>query len=199
MKPPSNRPTELWNNNMCPRSVEEYFDAYMGEFDYDWVTSDYPYKGPASAFFRLLTKKVDPYESFARFENMGACGWATKHAGRLNPFTADLLAAAERLGGKLGVESSSSMPGGIGADSGDVWVSLLDGGVGVEVLIWQHQTTNHLHTRQCTTARGPRAYRALLELLGFDWINRKLPGEEVTPTHKEIIALVNDLLLERIP
>jgi hypothetical protein len=75
-----------------------------------------------------------------------------------------------------------------------VWVALLDGGVGVEVAVWESQHTNKPKARQRTTIRGPRAYRALLELLGFDWINRRLAGEEMTPSHVEITTMVNDLL-----
>jgi hypothetical protein len=45
-----------------------------------------------------------------------------------------------------------------------------------------------------TTIRGPKTYRCLLELLGFNFINEELTGESLTPSHREIIDMVTDLL-----
>jgi hypothetical protein len=78
-------------------------------------------------------------------------------------------------------------------------VGLLDGGVGVEVVFWEHDRTNRVHACQRTTVRGPRAYRVLTEFLGFDWSNRILFGEEVRPSHGEIIKQVSELLDSRAP
>lgn len=138
--------------------------------------------------------KMDKYEASQRFEGKGPGCWTMRADRELNDLTADLLAAADALGGKLEKESSSSSPGGIGVDSGTVWVAFLDGGVGVEVVLCEDEYTNRVKALQRTTIRGPRAYRALLELLGFDWINRRLTGETTTPSHRELIQLVNDLL-----
>lgn len=198
MKPPRHRPKQLWSQKSPIPSVSEYFDSYMGEFNTDWINSKYPYGGKASAAFRQVIK-MDDYEASQRFESKGKGCWALRSDEILNNLTADLLAAAETLGGKLEAESSSSMPGGIGADSGSVWLALLDGGVGVEVILWEHQFTNRVSARQRTTIRGPKAYRSLLELLGFDWINRKLPGEQVKPNHEEFRQLVNDLQARKTP
>jgi hypothetical protein len=174
-------------------SVSKYFRTYRGEFRTNWMQSDYPYGRKAHQTFRQVLY-MGSYEASQRFEGKGIGCWALRSDRILNNLTADLLAAAEALGGHLETKSSSSLPGGIGANSGMVWVALLDGGVGVEVELCEHEYTNRMQASQRTTIRGPRAYRALLELLGFDWINRKLTGESATPRHQEFIQLVNDLL-----
>jgi hypothetical protein len=133
---------------------------------------------------------MDDDEASERFEGRGEGCWAPRRNHFPNCLTADLFAAGDLLGGKQESKFSSAMPFGLGADSGAVWVSLLDGGVGVEVVMWEHEYTNRIHGRQRTTVRGPTAYRALLELLGFDWIDRRLVGEKIRPSHKEIRSLV---------
>ena len=187
------RPIELWNRDNIPRSINEYLYSFRGEFSDEAVESDYPYNGVSTTFFRQLLK-IQPNNHFHRFQGIanGIGCWTLRTNHILNNLTADLLAAAELLGGTFKTHSSSSSPGGIGADSSDIWVSLLDGGIGVEVLAWEHETTNRVHASQATTIRGSKAYRALLELLGLKWINRKLPGEDVIPSHKEYIKLVDD-------
>ena len=188
----THRPESLWNQKALTPSVSKYIRAYRGEFDADSIESEFLYRGPASAAFRRLTK-IDPSEGFDRFEGRGSGLWTLRNDRILNPLTADLLAAADTLGGELETKSSSAFPGGIGADSRNVWVTLLDGGVGVEVVLWELQTTNRVKARQRTTIRGPKAYRVLLELLGFDRISRKLHGESVIPPHDEIMRLTNAL------
>jgi hypothetical protein len=187
------RPRTLWSQESPTPSVSKYFNTSQGEFDTDEIDSYYPHGGKASVVFRQVLKMGD-YEASQRFESKGNGCWALRSDRILNDLTADVLAAAETLGGKLETTSSSSMPGGIGADVGTVWVALLDGGVGVEVVLCQHEYTNRMEAHQRTTIRGPRAYRAVLELLGFDWINRRLASESETPSHQEFIQLVNDLL-----
>ena len=186
------RPKTLWSENSPPASVSEYI-AYLGEFDTEWIGSDYPYRGKASDAFRRVTK-LDYCDTEIRFADRGAGCWVLRRDHSLNCLTADLFAAADALGGKLETEDSSSLPGGIGADSSRIWTSLLDGGVGASVVLWEHQYTNRVHIQHKTTIRGPRAYRVLLELLGFDWSNRKLYGEVTRPTHGEIVEQTNTLL-----
>jgi hypothetical protein len=192
------RPQTLWSQESPTPSVQEYFDTYQGEFDTKEIESDYPYGGRASWYFRQVLK-MGAYEASIRFEGKGNGCWALRSDRILNNLTADVLAAAEALGGKLETTSASAMPGGIGADVGTIWVALLDGGVGVDVVLCQHETTNRMQAYQRTTIRGPRAYRALLKLLGCHWINRRLPGESATPSHEEFIQLVNDLLAQEAP
>ena len=186
-------PNVLWSQNLPSPSVSRYFNTYKGEFYTDEIESNYPYTGKPSWAFRQVLK-MDDYETSQRFEGKGDGCWALQSDRILNNLTADLLAAADALGSNPETESLSSMPMGIGAEYGTVWVALLDGGVGVKVVLCENEYTNRMEARQRTTIRGPRAYRALLELLGFDWINRKLTGEQVTPRHEEIIDLVNALL-----
>jgi len=187
------RPIALWSRDNIPSSVNEYLYSFRGEFSDEAVESDYPYNGVSTSFFRKLLK-IQPYDRFDRFQGIvsGIGCWTLRTNHILNNLTADLLAAAELLGGTFKTHSSSASPGGIGADSSDIWVSLLDGGIGVQVLVWEHETTNRVSTSQATTIRGSKAYRALLELLGFKWISRKLPGESVTPSHEDYIKLVCD-------
>ena len=189
----SQRPQTLWRQESPTPSVRKYFDTYQGEFDTQEINSDYPYEGKASRYFRQVLG-MDEYEAARRFEGKGNGCWALRSDRILNNLTADVLAAAEALGGKLATKSASGMPGGIGAEVGTVWVALLDGGVGVEVTLYEHETTNRMRAYQRTTIRGPRAYRALLELLGCHWIKRRLQGESATPSHEELTQLVNDLL-----
>ena len=80
-----------------------------------------------------------------------------------------------------------------------MWVALLDGGVGVEVVLSEHEYTNRVHAGQRTTIRRPKLSRALLEFLGFKWSNRKPPGEKEHPSHGEIAKLVNDFQASRLP
>jgi hypothetical protein len=161
------------------------------------MESNYPYHGPASSSFRRLTR-VDPRETYDRFEAFGIGCWTLRRDKILNDLTADLLAAADFLRGAMKSNASSAGPGGMGVDSSKVWVSFLDGGVGVEVQLYEHERTNRVSGTQRTTIRGAKAYRALLEVLGFDWINRKLEGEAEKPARDEIAQLVENSLRQKI-
>lgn len=193
MKPIKPRLESLWQPKSPSPGISEYIESFGGEFYDKGFESHYPYNGKASAVFRRMVK-IEEFEASERFEGKGTGCWALREDSILNDMTADLIAAAEILGGILSAHGGSSFPGGIGAESSTIWVDVLDGGVGVKVVMWEHECTNQVDARQRTTIRGPKAYRALLELLGFDWINRRLPGEAVTPSHREIINIVNDLL-----
>ena len=187
------RPETLWTLESPTPSVARYLDAHRGEFDTESVESEYPYAGPTSGRFRQL-KTIDPYEGYERFEGLGVGCWTLKSDGILNSLTADLLAAADLMGGKSSSDSVSAFPGGIGIDTSKVWVSLLDGGVGVDVHLSEHEITNRVSGRQRTTIRGPKAYRALLEFLGFSWSNRKLFGELKAPNHGEVSSQVDKMI-----
>jgi hypothetical protein len=191
-----NRPEVLWTQDSNTPSVGRYLRAHRGEFNTGSMESGYPYCGPASKSFRRLAI-INPHEGYERFEGLGTGCWTLKSDGILNNLTTDLLAAADLLGGISASKSVSALPGGIGIDASKVWVSLLDGGVGVDVHISEHEITNRLSGKQRTTIRGPRAFRVLLDFLGFDWSNRKLIGEAKTPTHSEITSQVDQLLSKR--
>jgi hypothetical protein len=120
--------------------------------------------------------------------------WEPRRQGILSSLTADLLAAAQALGGRLHVRVSPGSPGGFHAEGGDVWVELLDGGVGVEVEISEHQTTNRVHAAQRTTILGAGAFRALTRTLGFDHVRRRLPGEAYRPDLATVDRNCSDLL-----
>ena len=173
----------LWIPDAYTPSVQAYVDAFRGELWFDpSETSGYPYNGPAKEYFKRIVK-VNAFEAAERFEGKGVGCWGARKNPALSVFTADLLATADALGGRLDDTQKY----------GSVWTALLDGGVGVFVYLYQHETTNHIRARQVTTVRGPRAYRALLELLGFDWIPRRLFGEASAPSRVEIVTLVDEL------
>jgi hypothetical protein len=184
----SHRPTILWAQEARTPGVDQYIRGHRGEFHTDGIESRYPYGGPASAFVRQ-EKKANLREGYNRFENRGVGCWTLKKDGILNDVTADLLAAGDFLRGSMRSDSTSASPGGIGVESSEIWVAFLDGGVGVDVVLYEHERTNRVTGTQRTTILGPKAYRALLELLGFDWINRKLEGESEKPVHDEIAVL----------
>jgi hypothetical protein len=171
----------LWKPENPPRSVDKYMSAFMGEFSQvEDLESDFPYEGKASSTFRQI-RTPEQNKWFTRFEGLGEGCWVPKRDSILNNLTADLLAAAEFLGGEMHTQGSSALPGGIGADGRFIWMKLLDGGVGVEVLVSEHEYTNRVSGFQRTTIRGAKAYRALCEFLGFDSPSRKLPGEGSVP------------------
>jgi hypothetical protein len=196
MKPKSNRPKLLWSQEGPPDSVNEYFDAYMGEFGTDWIESGYPYKGPAEAVFLELSES-DLKDGFDRFQGQGIGCWVLRNNDTLNDLTADLLAAAELLGGELWTDGSSAAPGGTGVDAGAVWLKLLDGGVGAEVVLCEADRTNEVEASQVTTVRGARAFRCVVELLGFDPSIEVLPGETKAASREDITQLVDELLNRR--
>ena len=187
------RPGILWESETPPRSVEAYFNAHAGEFDCEGLSSDYPYSGPASRYF-VLSPEKDPRPHLERFDHIPAPCWEVPTRKILNPLTADLLAAAEFLGSEIGSSSTSGPPGGFGADAHRTWMPLLDGGVGFDLQIYQDEWTNRVSGAQRTVVRGPRAYRVLLELLGFSWINRPLPGERMMPRRGDICRSMSELL-----
>lgn len=161
-------PEPLWTRENLPSSVSKYCDAFMGEFpQVEWIQSDYPYGGSSSTSFKRV-RLVETNKWYARFEGLGHGCWCPRRDGILSNLTADLLAAAEFLGGQMLTHGSSGLPGGIGADSRIVWLGLLDGGVGVEVLVSEHEVTNRVSAYQRTSIRGAKAYCALVESLGFE-------------------------------
>jgi hypothetical protein len=158
------------------------------------MKSRFPYSGDAVRSFREL-REINPYEGYHRFAKGAAEGCWTLIKDKIrNNLTADLLAAAEVLFGQVATNATYGPAGGYGVDTGEVWVGLLDGGVGVEVHVGQDDETGRPEGWQRTTIRGPKTYRCLLELLGFNFINEKLTGESLTPSHREIIDMVIDLL-----
>jgi hypothetical protein len=188
------RPARLWTQDDPTPGVEAYFGAHQGEFYVEGIKSAYPYRGSKwwKDFEELET--INPDEGYHRFEGRGAGSWTLCDDEIENGLTADLLAAANLLGGSGEAGGTHGPAGGYGVDTGEVWVGLLDGGVGVGVHVGQDESTNEPEGWQRTTIRGPRAFRCLLELLGFDFISEKLTGEPVTPSHQEIINMVTDLL-----
>jgi len=196
MNTPLDRPKALWTPINTTPSVNRYLNYYGNEFATDFIKPNYPYEGPASKTFRKISNLDYSRDWERRLEEMGNGCWAVRRDEMLNPLTADLLAAADLLGGVQHRNSSSAAYGGMGVDESIQCVYLLDGGVGVVIRFYEDDRTNSVEASEQTTIRGPRTYRVLTELLGFDWINRKLPEEDKRPTHEEIQEQVRSLLLK---
>jgi hypothetical protein len=162
----------LWSQKNLSSSIQNYFDAYMGEFNTGCVESNYPYSGKISEKFRRIAQ-IEEYEKDFRFEGKGSGCWTLQKDHELNSLTGDLMAYADILGGLIEKKSSSSLSSGIGADSDKLWISFLDGGIGVHILISEHEYTNRVYAKQKTTIRGPMAFRTLCCFLGFEWSNLK--------------------------
>jgi hypothetical protein len=184
-----------WSADALPTAIARYLRAFQGEFDVREVASELPYCGPPSAQFRRSQHDGERIARFHRFATRRrTVFWEPRRHAILNPLTADLLAAAQALGGRLHARGSSAGPFGFHAGGCDVWVELLDGGVGVEVEITEHQTTNLVHAAQRTTILGAAAFRALTRTLGFEHVRRRLPGEAVRPDLATVDRNCNDLL-----
>ena len=194
MTPDAALPEVLWTYKAPPLSIKRYLSAHRGEFRLSGMRSRFPYSGDAMKTFREM-REVNPYEGYHRFATGAGEGCWTLIKDKIrNNLTADLLAAAETLSGQVATKASYGPAGGYGVDTGEVWVGLLDGGVGVEVHVGQDDETSRPEGWQRTTIRGPRTFRSLLELLSFNFISEKLTGESLTPSHREIIDIVADLL-----
>ncbi|MDA7649421.1 hypothetical protein N8580_03705 [Akkermansiaceae bacterium] len=157
------------------------------------MKSGYPYSGRPWERFQELPE-VNPYEGFGRFVGAGEGCWELIHDKIRNNCTADLLAAGQLLKGKTSRSGSHGSPGGIGLDEQSVWISFFDGGVGVEVQIGEDELTNRPEGWQRTTIRGALAFRCLLTLLGFDWIEEKLTGEDTPPSRQKVKEIVEERL-----
>lgn len=175
----------LWTMKAPTAGVEKYLLFLSAEFGIPPMKSGVPYHGPASLRFRRVTANSD------------TGSWGLRSREVANPLVLDLLAAAEALGGSHESRGCSGGPGGIGVDSAKLHIPLLDGGVSVDVVMTEHERTNRMEASQRTIIRGPTAYRALLQVLGFDWIPRRLLGETRTPRREEFRALVHGMLLEK--
>lgn len=191
-------PDSLWTHESPTPSVEQYLSLHRGEFDTDLIESGFPYSGKASGSFRRFIPESE-WTYFDMFKGCGEGCWVLRRDGILNDLSADLLAAADYLKGSSSSSSISGMPGGIGVESGKVWVALLDGGVGVELQVGEDEYTNRVSGSQRTTIRGPMAYRVLLEFLDFDYTPRKLYCESVRVSQSEVRATIDKLLAPAPP
>lgn len=176
-----------WKSSERPEAIRRYIRAFEGEFDSRSLESCVPYRGNVSEVFRRSTK-VPTAGAFHRFNSLHwwPCYWAPKCDPILHSLSADLLWAAVCLGGRLCYEGSPAGPGSANASGNDLWIALLDGGVGVEVLVYEHQMTNRVSASQRTTIRGNAAFRAVTRSLGFDHIPSKLLGEAERPDFQSL-------------
>ena len=161
--------------NRPPRSVRAYFGLHRGElvlvdFQHErdaWMESPHPRDG------NLVAEDVQrvPAEQASlsnHFPGRGEGCWTLAYDYPGSWSTALVLAVGSALGGKAERTGSSGMPGGIGVDSGELWVSFLDGGVGVRLDLGQDEWTNQIEGFQTTTIRGPAALAAVFDALRFD-------------------------------
>lgn len=157
-----------------PRCVREYFRLHRGELQLvdfpgedDWFESPHPRSGELAAedVRRVSAKKA---RLSNRFPGRGKGCWTLAYDYPGSWSTALVLAVGSALGGKPSTTRTSGMPGGIGADSGEIWLPFLDGGVGVRLDLCQHEVTNQIEGFQTTTIRGPAALAAVFEALRFE-------------------------------
>lgn len=180
----------LWTPDDPPPGVRAYIRAHY-EFDWNLISSDYPYEG---------VRWSDRFKSSPRCDRYGipkptlGHGWRPRRDHILNNLTADLIAAAELLGVGAEIETAGGWPGGLGAEGVVVSIPLLDGELSVAFTMSEHQTTNRVHAWQVTLVTGPLALRALVELLGFSPPGRRLRGEARAPGQKSIAEEVGKRL-----
>ncbi|MDC0299724.1 hypothetical protein OAM00_02970 [Verrucomicrobia bacterium] len=173
-----------------PKSVSDYLDAFDGEFDDSVVESDYPYRGSASNVFQYRKEMVSESSPLNKICNC----WVLKDEYALNSLTADILAAAELMGGVQTHEFSPESPAGVHSNLCRIEIALLDGGVDLVLKLWEDEATNKMQAEQRTTIRGTRAFCALLDFLGFDWLNDDALREVDSPTKDEINMQVGVLI-----
>jgi hypothetical protein len=189
-----------WSWNDQPDPVRRYACAFRGEFDVSDLRSCIPYAGPVRACLRRSTAGRDS-SGFHRFIDLRPWldRWEPRDRSIICSFTADLLHAAYALGGRCCYDGSDGAPGGFRPEIGVVWVALLDGGVGVEVRLDEHQTTNRVMASERTTIRGTAAMRAITRALGFDHLPRRLPGEDGRPDFDAIDRWVAERIAHARP
>ncbi|MDC0200937.1 hypothetical protein OAK04_00965 [Verrucomicrobia bacterium] len=177
-----NRPEKnLWSHESITPCIKSYFDCYFGEINTSWISGNFPYKGKTSSHFRKVSGTNDV--------------WTIRRDHGTNDLTADLFAVADMLGGEPSKNLESAAFGGGGVDAGSAWIALLDGGVGCEVHLYESERTNEVSvSRHRTTILGPKTYRAMTLMLGFEWSTRKLSCEESAPDKNEFISHLNDLI-----
>jgi hypothetical protein len=185
-----NQSIKLWTKESPTPSVKQYIDGTSAEFPYFSFESLFPYQGLASSKFRFIRDVKEQFPYF-RFSFKHAGGWKLRRDRFQNNVTADILAAADLLGGKPKSESSAYMSG---LEQDDIFIPLLDGGVTVYVRIVEHGVTCNLSGYQGTFIWGTQAYRALTTFLGFDWSPRRLSGEMQMPQARQVWDTVDGLL-----
>jgi hypothetical protein len=170
------------------------------------LTSDYPYWGDPSKIFPLvdeatlkdLNRFSGGIESPRRGGGLKSATWLVQHGHRPGTrvpvdVTLDVFAAAEMLGRSPRTSFTGGSSFG-GASGGEFFIPVLDGGVYFEMKIIEDQYDNSLSFEQTLLICGPQAYRAILELLGFDTPPEHLPSEEVAMDEDDVKWLVDDLL-----
>ena len=135
---PRDRKPYRFSPKRPPQAVRTYFGMHRGELvlvDFQnerdaWLDSPHPRDGQllAEDFRRVSEKKATLSQ---HFPGRGQGCWTLSYDYPGSWSTALVLAVGSALGGKAERTGSSGMPGGIGVDSGELWVSFLDGGVGV--------------------------------------------------------------------
>ena len=161
--------------NRPPRSVRAYFGLHRGELvlvDFQderdaWMESPHPRDGNLQAE-DVQRVPAEQASLSNHFPGRGEGCWTLAYDYPGSWSTALVLAVGSALGGKLTTTRSSGMPGGIGADSGEVWLAFLDGGVGVRLDLCQDEVTNAIEGFQTTTIRGPAALAAVFDALRFE-------------------------------
>jgi hypothetical protein len=184
-----------WSPKRMPDAVARYERAFSWELDTSFLRSGLPYSGCVRARLRrrAAVPKGPGFHRFAQLHDWVGL-WEPRRHTPVCPLTADLLATAHALGGRLCFRHSPGGPGGYHAEVHEVWIALHDGGVGVEVRLCEHPTTNRVRAAQRATIRGNAAFRAVTRAMGFDHLARRLPGEASPPDFEAIDRDVTERL-----
>ncbi len=157
---------ELWSGGNPPSIVDAYIRCFGGECDASFIESGFPYSGRPSVFFKRINT-VNDRDGFEYFAKLGDGLWGLRRNDTMNGLTADLLVIAEKLASNVKRQTYNPAYPGVHIEGGTMVIPFLDGGVGVDVQIHEHQSTNRVSCRQRTSIRGVEAYRALVQALGF--------------------------------
>lgn len=122
--------------------------------------------------------------------------WKIKKDEPGKSLSVDLIAMAERFSPSHNERSFGAAFGSACADSRQIWIPVLDGGVLLQFYVVEDEPTNSLSGYQTTIVGGSACFRFLLQQLGFEPLTRRLKGEDSVPSAEEREGLIKDQLAE---
>ena len=176
----SKRPTDWWT--VKPTPIIRKYEGFFDELGAPLLTTDIPY---TNATWRDRFKR-NPLKPL----------WKIKKDEPGESLSVDLIAMAERFSPSPNERSFGAAFGGAGADSHQIWVPVLDGGVLLQFYVVEDERTNSLSGYQTTIVGGSACFRFLLQQLGFEPMTRRLKGEDSVPSAEERERLIKDQLSE---
>jgi hypothetical protein len=170
------KPDDWWTINPTP--VTREYESFFDELRTPLLTSGVPY---SEASWR---------DHFIHASNKPL--WKIKNDYPGASMGLDMIAMAERFSPGRYVNSCGAAFGGAGADSNQIWIPALDGGVLLKFIVVEDERTNALSAYQETIVGGSGCFRFLLRKLGFKSVPRRLKGEAFIPTPDDIERLAKE-------